>query len=151
MATQYIQHPPHDERPLGELLSDLGGEVKHLFRTEVELAKAEMRHEATKAGRAGAMFGGAAVAGFLGLLLVGFAAAWGLAEAIPAGLAFLAVGLLFLAVAGLLAVQGRHRMADVNPIPTQTMQTLGQDVSAAKDSLSRGVATHSSPQQARWR
>jgi fatty acid desaturase len=149
MATQYVERQPGDERPVRELLSDLGAEVQHLLQSQVELAKREVKQEAGKAARAGAMFGGAAVAGFLGLLLVAFAAAWGLAEAIPVGLAFLAVGALFLAIAGLLAVQGRKRVAEVSPVPAQTIKALSEDVQTAKESLARG-ASADPWQQRRW-
>jgi hypothetical protein len=139
MATRYVQRDPQEEQPLGELFSKLGSEVQVLLRKEMELAKVEVKEQANKAAKAGAMFGGAAVAGFLGLLLVAFAAAWGLAEAIPAGLAFLAVGLLFLAIAGLLALVGKKRIADFSPVPTQAIKTLSADVQVAKQSLTSGV------------
>ncbi len=140
MAMNYIHREAQSERPLGELFSKLGSEVQTLLRKEVELAKVEVKEQAGRAAKAGAMFGGAAVAGFLGLLLLAFAAAWGLAEAIPAGLAFLAVGLLFLAMAGLMAAVGRKKLADFSPVPTKTLQTLSEDVQVAKQSLSSGVS-----------
>jgi Putative Actinobacterial Holin-X, holin superfamily III len=72
--------------------------------------------------------------------LLSFALAWALAEAIPTGLAFLAAGVLYLAVAGLLFVQGRKKLAEFRPVPEQTVQTLKEDVQVAKDSLSRGTS-----------
>lgn len=131
--------PGSDDRPLGELFGDMSRQVQDLLRKEVELAKIETKEEMAKAGKAGAMFGAAAVAGFVALLLLAFAAAWGLAEAIPAGLAFLAVGLLFAVVGGILAVQGRKKLETFEPVPQQAVRSIGQDVSAAKESLSRGA------------
>lgn len=63
------------------------------------------------------------------------AAAWGLAEVISTGLAFLVVGLVFLAIAGGLAAQGKAKFASFSPVPTQTVQTVKEDVETAKDSL----------------
>ncbi|MFP5319867.1 MAG: phage holin family protein [Acidimicrobiia bacterium] len=129
---------PVDDRPLGELFSDFSSSFQTLLRKEVELAKVEVKDSASKAGKAAGMLAGTAVAGFVALLLLAFAAAWGLAEAIPPGVAFLAVGLLFLVVAGLLLVVGKKKLSTVRP-PQQTVQTIREDVEVAKTSLSRGV------------
>lgn len=138
MATHTYPQSEQEEQPLGELFSELSGNLQQLMRKEVELAKVEATEQAKRAGKAGAMFGAAAVAGFLGVLLVLFAAAWGLAEAIPTGLAFLAVGLLVLVTAALLAVSGKKKASEIRP-PQQTVQTLKEDVQVAQTSLKRGL------------
>jgi uncharacterized membrane protein YqjE len=130
-----------DERPLGELLSDMGKSLQVLLSKEVELAKAELSEQASRAGKASAMLGVGAVTGFLAVLLVSFAAAWGLAEAIAPGLAFLTIGLLYAVTAVLLIVTGKSRMQRVQPVPRQTVQTLREDVEVAKTSFSRGAQT----------
>lgn len=129
------------DRPLGELFGDMTKQVQDLLRKEVELAKLETKDQMSRAGKAGAMFGAAGVTAFIAVLLLAFAAAWGLAEAIPAGLAFLAVGLLCAVVAGLLATQGKRKLAAFKPVPEQTIKTLRADVEVAKESLSRGAST----------
>jgi len=129
---------PVDDRPLGELFADMSKSVQTLLRKEVELAKVEVKEQATRAGKAAAMFAGTAVVGFIGLILLSFAAAWGVAEAIPVWLAFLAVGLLYAVIAGLLLTIGKKKLETVQP-PKQTMQTLKEDVDVAKSSLTRGV------------
>jgi hypothetical protein len=84
------------------------------------------------------MFGAAGAVGFFGLMLVLFAAGYGLSEVIPQALAFLAVGLLLLVVAALCAVQGKKKVAEIRP-PQQTVDTLKQDVQVAQKSLKRGL------------
>lgn len=139
------------ERPLGELFSDMTSQVQTLLRKEVELAKLETKEQMAKASKAGAMFGAAAVTAFFAALLLSFAAAWGLAEAIPTGLAFLAVGLLFAVVAGLMFTAGRKKMKSFSPVPEQTIKTLREDVEVAKESLSRGAtAPPSRPMARSW-
>lgn len=128
-----------EDRPLGELFSDLTKSLQVLVRKEVELAKVEVKEQASRASKAGAMFAATAVMGFFALLLLSFAAAWGLAEGIPTWLAFLAVGLLYGAVAGLLLVVGKRKLDTVNPVPRRTVETLREDVEVAKTSLSRGA------------
>ena len=67
---------PEKERTqasVGELIGDVTRDMSTLVRKEVELAKAELREEASQAGKAGGMFGGAALAGFLAVLFVSYA------------------------------------------------------------------------------
>lgn len=130
-----------DERPLSELFSDMTHSFQVLVRKEVELAKVEIKEQASRAGKAAGLLVGAALIGFFALLLLSFAAALGLAEGIPTWLAFLAVGLIYAAVAGLLLVTGKKRLASVKPVPRQTVETLREDVEVAKTSLSRGAST----------
>lgn len=139
MMARQLRDVSADERPLGELVSDMTGKLQDLLRKEMELAKLETKEQVTRAGKAGAMFGAAGATAFVALLLVSFAAAWGLAEAIPVGLAFLAVGLLYAVVAGVLATQGRNKLASFKPVPEQTIKTLRDDVEVARESLSRGA------------
>ena len=128
-----------EDRSLSELLSDVTTEVATLFRKEVELAKAETTEQVSRAAKAGGMLGAAAVIGFLDLILFSFALAWALSEVVPEGVAFAIVGVLFAIVAGGLFMAGKKRLATVNPVPNQTVQTLRDDVQAAKDSFARGV------------
>jgi len=128
-----------EDRSLSELLSDVTGEIATLFRQEVELARVETSEQVSRAAKAGAMLGAAAVVGFLTLILLAFAAAWGLTEVVPEGVAFLIVGVVFGLVAAVLASAGKKKIASIRPVPDQTVQTLKDDVQVAKDSFARGA------------
>ena len=128
-----------EDRSLSELVSEVTGEIATLFRQEVELARAETTEQVSRAAKAGGMLGAAAVIGFLDLILFSFAAAWALSEVVPEGVAFLIVAVVFAIVAGVLFMAGKKRIADINPVPTQTVQTVKEDVQVAKDSFARGV------------
>lgn len=129
-----------EEASLKDLFSDLSGQVQRLVRDEMELAKIETKEQLGRAGKAGAMFGAAGVLGFLALLLVSFAAAWGLAELVPPGVAFLVVGLLAAGAAVVLAAQGRKQLAAFSPVPEETLATVRDDVQVAKRALARGAS-----------
>ena len=131
-AGQDVTYESRDEPSLGELFGELTQEFGQLVRSEMELARVELKEEAGRAGRAGAMLGGAAAAGYLALILLAFAAAWGLAEVIEPGWAFLVVGLAVGAVAAVLAVTGRNRLREVSPLPDQTVETLKEDARWAR-------------------
>ncbi len=128
-----------EDRSLSELVSEVTGEIATLFRKEVELARVETSEQVSRAAKAGGMLGAAAVIGFLDLILFSFAAAWALSEVVPEGVAFLIVAVLFAIVAGVLAMAGKKRIAAINPVPNQTIQTVKEDVQVAKDSFARGV------------
>jgi hypothetical protein len=73
------------------------------------------------------MLGGGAAAGYLAALLVSFAAAWGLAEVMPEGVAFLLVGIVWAVAALVLASRGRRELHQVHPAPQETVQELQED------------------------
>jgi uncharacterized membrane protein YqjE len=123
---------PVEDRSLGELFSNLTHDLSDLMRSEMELARVEIKEEAAKAGKAAGMLGGGAVAAYLALTLLAFAAAWGLAEVVDAGWAFLIVGVVVGAIAAVLALQGKKRLDAVEPMPEQTMETLKEDARWAR-------------------
>jgi hypothetical protein len=129
---QYLQQPNSDDRSLQELWSDMTSETSTLFRKEIELAKLETKESVARAGKAGVMFGAGGVVALLALQLLSFAAAWGLAAVLPTGFAFLIVGVVYVAVAGVLFAQGRKRAAEVKVVPEQTVETLKEDVQWAR-------------------
>lgn len=128
-----------EERPLSELLSEVTGELGVLFRQEVELAKVETSEQVSRAVKAGAMLGAAGVVALLATMLLAWAAAWGLAEVIPTGFAFLVVGIVFLVAAAVLGSAGKKKMSSVSAVPDKTVATLRADVQSARDSIARGV------------
>lgn len=121
-----------DEPSLGVILKDLTGEIQELFRAEVELAKRETREELQQVGGVARVGGVAVLAGYLALVLLAFAAAWGLAEVMPAGLAFLVVGVVAAAIAVGAALMARERMRSVRLVPEETVETLKEDVAWAR-------------------
>ena len=125
--------PPTTEASLGELFSRLTTDLSGLVRDEVELAKVELKEDISDVGRAGGMLGGAAVAGYLAIVLVSFAAAWGLAELMPVGVAFLIVAALWGVAGYVLYLRGREQFQKTDLKPEQTITTLEEDVQWAKN------------------
>jgi Na+/melibiose symporter-like transporter len=117
-----------DDRSVGQLLGDVTRELQALVRKELELARAETKEELQRAGAAGKRFGVAALAGYLAVVMLTFAAAWALTAVMPTGWAFFAVGVVLGVVAGALALQGRRRLREFHPVPQETAETLKEDV-----------------------
>ena len=126
-AVQTRHHVAPEDRTLGTLLKDLTHEVQQLLRAEVELAKMETREEisrATDAAKHGAIAG---VTAFFAVLLLSFAAAWGLAEVMPIGVAFLIIGAIYAVVAVVAGLAARERARRIDPVPHATIETLEED------------------------
>jgi VIT1/CCC1 family predicted Fe2+/Mn2+ transporter len=122
-----------DDRSIGELFSDVSKDLSTLMRQEVELAKAELRQEASKAGKASAMLVGAGVAGLLLLIFASAALMWALAAVMPTGWAALIVAVIWAIIAAILAQVGRTRLKSVNAVPERTVQTVKEDAQWAKN------------------
>lgn len=123
--------PDPEAASLGDLFGRLTEDFSLLMRQEVALAKAEIKEEATRAGKGAGMLGGTGIAALFGLMMISFAAAWGLAAAIPTGWAFLIVAVVWLAAAAALFVTGRRELKELKPVPT-TVQTLKEDAQWAR-------------------
>jgi len=134
MAAVNGAHADLRDRGLGELVKGLSSDVSTLLRLEVALAKTELAEKSKEAGVGAGIFGGAAVAG---LMMLGALTAFlilVLAIALPAWAAALIVTLIWGAVAGLLALQGRARLARMGkPVPEKTLETVKEDVQWLKN------------------
>lgn len=124
------------EASLGDLLSRVTEDVNQLVRSHVELAKIEIKEEATRASKGAGMLTGAAVAAYLTLLLLSFAAAWGLAEVMEPGFAFLIVGAVWAIAAAVLASIGRKKLRQAHAVPPKTKTEIQEDVTWARQQTS---------------
>ena len=122
----------HD-RSVGELLRQLSQETTTLVKQELELAKAEMSEKGKQAGVGVGMFGGAGVSALLALIFLSLAVVAAIDTATHSWLAALIVGLLWAAAAGVLALQGRHKVQQATPpAPEQAIESTKEDVQWAK-------------------
>jgi hypothetical protein len=78
MAEPATARPAEDGRSVGDLVSVAIKDLTQLFRYEVDLAKAELRADARRLGLSGALLATAAFTGFLVLVMLCFALAYGL-------------------------------------------------------------------------
>ncbi|WP_043194061.1 phage holin family protein [Streptomyces sp. NRRL F-2664] len=120
------------EPSLGELVSEIGQDLSQLVRDEIELAKAEMKQESAKAGKAVGMLGGAGYAGHVALLFGSLTMVFALAHVMDAAWAALIVTAVWAVVGGVLYTKGRERLRTVNLKPEQTVDTLKEDARWAR-------------------
>ncbi|HET8642305.1 MAG TPA: phage holin family protein [Pseudonocardiaceae bacterium] len=119
-----MTRPQVENASVGELIGEVTSDLSRLMRQELELAKAELREEASKTGRAVGMLVAAGIAGFLVVLFASYALWWGLANVMDEGWAALIVAALWAIAAAALYSVGRKRMREVQPKPQQTVDTL---------------------------
>ena len=121
------------DQSVGDLLGRVTSDLSTLMRQEVELAKVEIKEEATKAGKASGMLAGAGAVGYLVLVFLALALMFALDQVMPIGWDALITAVVLGIIAAVLFVLGRKRLQQVNPKPEQTVETLKEDVQWAKN------------------
>jgi hypothetical protein len=99
---------------LGKLFGNVSHDLSTLMRQEVALAKAEIKAEATKAGKGAGMLAGAGLAGWLAALIV---------------------AVLWAVIGGVLFATGRRTLRTMNPTPERTVDTVKQVPDALKGNM----------------
>jgi len=118
---------------MGDLIGNISNDLSQLFRQELDLAKAELKQEASKAGKAAGMLGGAGFAGYLAVVLLSFAAVFGLANVMDGGWATLIVAVIWGIIGAVLYVIGRNKLKTVDPMPRRTVDTIKEDAQWLKN------------------
>jgi xanthine/uracil permease len=128
-----VTQQSRDDRSLGELFSELAQETSTLVRQEVNLAKTEMSHKASRAGRhIGVLAAGGAVA-YAGLLAILAGVIVLLDNVMPLWTSALLVGVVVAVVGYLLARRALDALKREDFAPRETVQTLKEDQQWAKD------------------
>jgi hypothetical protein len=147
-----VEHPPeHETRTgataapgtagrsgpsIGELFSRLSEQLSRLVRDEIQLAKTEMAAKGKELGVGIAIFAVAGLLAFFGAATLVAAAVLGLAEAVPAWLSAIIVGILLLAVAGVAALLGKKRLEKgAPPTPDAAQRNVKRDIEAVKKGI----------------
>jgi uncharacterized membrane protein YqjE len=116
-----------DQRSVGDIVGDIAQDLTELLKQEVELAKTELKQEATKAGKGAGLLGGAGVAGHLVLLFLSLTVLFLLDNWMPLEVAALIVTVLWAGAAAALALIGKKSLQATNPQLPQTQHTLKED------------------------
>jgi uncharacterized membrane protein YqjE len=127
------------DRGTGELLKELSDHTTTLVRKEIELAKAELGEKGKKAGQGAGMFGGAGLFGVFAFAVLTTCIIAALDSAMELWLAALIVAVVYAAIAGVLALQGRNKVQEAGPpVPEQATESVKEDVQWAKTQARSG-------------
>ena len=127
------------DQPTGNLLKELSDQTTTLVRQEIELAKAELGEKGKKAGIGAGMFGGAGLFGVFAFAALTTCMIAALESALSLWLAALIVAVVYAAIAGVLALQGRNKVQEAAPpVPEQATESVKEDVQWAKTRAQSG-------------
>jgi len=127
------------EKSMGVLFKQLSEDLSTLVRQELRLAQAEMTEKGKRAGIGAGLLGGGGIVGLLALGSLTACLIAALATGMETWLAALIVTVVYAAIAGVLALTGRNRVAEAAPAaPEQTVETVKEDMEWAKTQLSSG-------------
>lgn len=129
--------PPPERPSLGELVARVSDQFARILRGELELIQVKATEKAKQVGTGVAMFVVAGVVAFFAVAVLIATAILGLAEALPAWLAALIVGVVLLIIAGVIALVGKKKLESGDaPSAEGTKANLKADVDAVKKGLS---------------
>lgn len=131
------QEPPDREKSLGTLIKELTEEVSMLVRSEIALAKLELKQTASGMGVAAALLTAALFCLLFALAFLLVTGVLALALVMPAWLASLIGAVILLGATGILAFAGKKKMASVELVPKGTIENVRTDLESIKGEIAR--------------
>ncbi len=116
---------------LGELLGEVTSDLSTLMRQELELAKAELKQSAARAGRGAGMLGGAGYAALMAVFFLSVALWWALGYLTGLGWSAVIVAVIWAIIAAVLFVTGRKQLKSVEGAP-RTVESIKRIPDAVK-------------------
>lgn len=126
-----------NERSLGTLFRELTQDLSTLFRSEIALAKLEMKQSVTRLGVGGVFFALAAFAALGASVLLVVVAILVLALWMPAWAATLIIAVLMLIGAAVFVMLGRKKMQNLDFRPEATIENVKADLQTIKGARTR--------------
>lgn len=128
--------PPRAHTGLADLAREATQHTSTLLRDEMALAKVELKEDIQTAVAGISLFTGAGVAALLAVVMLSAAAAFGLGQILGEDLAwagFALVGVAYLLIAGVAALIGKRKVAQVPPPLERSTRQVERDVEAVKE------------------
>jgi hypothetical protein len=126
---------PIENKPLGDLFSDLASEMSNLVRQEVALAKVEMSQKAKRVGKNVSYLVVGGAIGYAALLAVIAAVIMLLARFMPIWGASLLVGVFVAGISWLLIGKAMSALQETELTPRETVETLKEDAAWMKQQI----------------
>lgn len=125
-------HSEEDDRSIGELVKDLTTHAQQLVRGEIDLVRSEVTDKAKSLAVYVGMGIAAAVFGLISLIFLGHLIAQALNEALPAWASYLVVTVIYVAIAGGLALAAKKGFQKTNMAPTDSVESAKEDIQWVK-------------------
>lgn len=131
--TRSVTDPGPHELSTPQLISRASEQTAQLIRSEMQLARADLREAARHAGVGVGLFGAAGALALYGLGALIATVILALALVLPAWLAALIVTALLFAGAGVAALVGKKQVSAAPPPLQESMDSVQQDVRTVKE------------------
>ena len=122
------------ERSVSDVLQDILSNLQDIIRSEVRLAKAEVREDVRQAATAGIWLLVGMASGLGAAIFLLWAGVYGLAMFMPLWAATLVAALVMGAAAAVLMATGWRKLKRINPMPERTVHTMKEHVEWIKQS-----------------
>ena len=124
-----------DTRSFSDLFQDIVRNLQEIVRSEIRLAKTEVRDEASKAMSSTKLVAAGAASGFFGAFFGLLALVYALMLVMPGWMAALAVAILCGISGGLLVASGVKRFNQVHLTPQRTVEVIKEGAEWTKQSV----------------
>jgi MFS family permease len=136
MMAQTLHDPAAAERSTAELVKTASEQISRLIRDELKLAQAELARKGKHAGIGAGLFGAGGLLALYGVAAVLTAVVLLLAQVVAAWIAALIVGVVLLAVAGVLALVGKKQVQQATPVmPEESVRNVKADIEAVTEAV----------------
>jgi uncharacterized membrane protein YqjE len=127
------------DRPTAELMRELTDQTTTLVRKEIELAKVELSEKGKKAGVGAGMFGAAGLFGVGAFGAITACLIWALSTFVVGWLGALIVAVVYVAIAGGLALRGKKQIKQATPpVPKRAVDSTKEDLEWLKTRAKSG-------------
>jgi uncharacterized membrane protein YqjE len=120
------------DRSFSDVMQSIVGNIQDIVRSEVRLAKTEIREEAAKTKTAASLLGGGAAIAVFATLFLLLSIVFAMALFLPLWAAALILGTVLAVAAGALIVTGLKQLKRVHPTPERTVETIKENVAWVK-------------------
>jgi Flp pilus assembly protein TadB len=121
-----------NNRSIADVLQDIVANLQTIIRSEVRLAKTEIKEEATKASRAAGVLAGSVVAALFTTWLLLLTILFALATVIPMWSAALLLLVVMAVITTVLLSTAKKQIKTVHGTPDKTMESVKENVEWVK-------------------
>lgn len=116
-----------DNQSLGDTVTGIVEDLQNIVRGEVQLAKTELKEDASQMGKALGMIAGAAFLGLTGFIFLMLGLTYLINKALEMWISAGLVGLGLAIIAAVLGMIGKNQMQQANFVPEQTIDSVKED------------------------
>lgn len=112
---------------LGAMVGGVIEDLQNIIRGEVQLAKTEIKEEATQMGKGAGMAGAGVFFGLVGFIFLMLSLTYLLNKWVEMWIAAGIVGLGLVVIAAILAMTGKNQISEANLTPDKTISSVKED------------------------